>query len=100
MVLFAAATGLRPGEWIALEPRDVDHEARVVDVRRAFTDGRLGAPKTRRSLRGVPLQRVALQAPSSCRAARFRDLLEEAGTDVAAAVEDYLRAERNPPPEP
>jgi integrase len=24
MVMFAAATGLRPGEWIALEQRDID----------------------------------------------------------------------------
>jgi integrase len=29
MVLFAAATGLRPSEWIALEQRDIDREARV-----------------------------------------------------------------------
>src|SRR2546430_494784 len=36
-VLFAAATGLRPGEWMALEPRDIDREARVVYVRRAAT---------------------------------------------------------------
>jgi len=35
LVLFAAATGLRPGEWIALEQRDIDRAARVVYVRRA-----------------------------------------------------------------
>ena len=39
MVVFAAATGLRPGEWIALEQRDLDHESRVVYVRRAFAHG-------------------------------------------------------------
>src|SRR5712692_8039874 len=27
MVLFAAATGLRPGEWVALEQRDIDRDA-------------------------------------------------------------------------
>ena len=30
MILFAAATGLRPAEWIALEKRDVDRDERVV----------------------------------------------------------------------
>jgi integrase len=40
LVIFAAATGLRPGEWIALEHRDIDLEARVVYVRRAFRNGR------------------------------------------------------------
>ena len=29
MVLFAAATGLRPGEWIALEQRDIDLDNRA-----------------------------------------------------------------------
>ena len=46
MVIFAAATGLRPGEWIALERRDIDREARVVYVRRAFSNGRLKCTKT------------------------------------------------------
>ncbi len=62
MTVFAAATGLRPGEWIALEQRDVDREARVVYVRRAFAHGRLKSTKTRRSLRAMPLQAIALDA--------------------------------------
>jgi integrase len=62
MVVFAAATGLRPGEWIALEERDVDRDARVVYVRRAFAHGRLKSTKTRRSMRAVPLQSIALEA--------------------------------------
>jgi integrase len=62
MIVFAAATGLRPGEWIAPEQRDLDREARVVYVRRAFAHGRLKRPKTRRSLRSVPLQAIALEA--------------------------------------
>jgi integrase len=62
VVVFAAATGLRPGEWVALEQRDVDREPRVVYVRRAFTKGRLKCTKTEASRRAVPLQAIALDA--------------------------------------
>ena len=62
LVLFAAATGLRPGEWLGLEHRDIDRDAQVVYVRRSFRNGRLKAPKTQASLRAVPLQSVALDA--------------------------------------
>ena len=62
MIVFAAVTGLRPGEWIALEQRDVDRDARVVYVRRSFAHGRLKGKKTRRSIRAVPLQAIACDA--------------------------------------
>jgi integrase len=62
LVLFAAATGLRPGEWIALEHRDLDRDARVVYIRRAYRNGRLKTPKTEASMRAVPLQALALDA--------------------------------------
>jgi integrase len=62
MVVFAAATGLRPAEWLALERRDVDRKAHVVYVRRSFTKGRLKCTKTEASLRAVPLQAIALDA--------------------------------------
>ncbi|HEX5582720.1 site-specific integrase [Gaiella sp.] len=62
VVLFAAATGLRPGEWLALEHRDVDREAQVVYVRRTYRNGRIKTPKTKASLRAVPLQAIALAA--------------------------------------
>ena len=62
MVMFAAATGLRPAEWLALEWRDLDLEARVVYVHRSFTKGRLKCPKTEASRRAVPLQTIALEA--------------------------------------
>jgi integrase len=62
MIMFAAATGLRPGEWIALERRDIDREQRVVYVRRAYRNGRLKCTKTDASVRAVPLQAIALAA--------------------------------------
>jgi integrase len=62
MVIFAAATGLRPSELFGLEQRDVDRSAGVVYVRRAYANGRLRHTKTRLSTRAVPLQTKALQA--------------------------------------
>jgi integrase len=62
MILFAAATGLRPAEWIALEKRDVDRKERVVYVRRSFTRGELKITKTEASMRAVPLQARAIDA--------------------------------------
>jgi integrase len=41
VVLVAVGTGLRPEELFALEWRDVDRRSSVVQVRRAFTRGRL-----------------------------------------------------------
>ncbi len=53
MILFAAATGLRPA--IALEKRDIDRTERVVYVRRSFTRRELKITKTEASMRAVPL---------------------------------------------
>jgi integrase len=75
LVMFAAATGLRPGEWIALERRDIDPEARVVYVRRAFRNGRLKCTKTEGSVRAVPLQAIAFQALERIPAGAETDLL-------------------------
>lgn len=62
MVVFAAATGLRPAELFALEHRDLDLREGAVYVRRAYANGRVKHVKTRRSMRGVPLQEMALEA--------------------------------------
>jgi integrase len=62
MVIFAAATGLRPSELFGLDQRDVDRAAGVVYVRRAYASGRLKHTKTRLSNRAVPLQTKALEA--------------------------------------
>jgi integrase len=50
------------GEWLALEHRDIDREARVAYVRRTLRNGRIKTPKTKASLRAVPVQAVALRA--------------------------------------
>jgi integrase len=62
MVIFAAATGLRPSELFGLEQHDVDRAAGVVYVRRAYANGRLKHTKTRLSNRAVPLQAKAIKA--------------------------------------
>lgn len=55
--LYTTATmcGLRQGELIALRWRDVDTEAEVIRVRRSFTRGKMGTPKSKRSNRAVPM---------------------------------------------
>jgi integrase len=62
MVVFATATGLRPSELLGLEQHDVDREAGVIYVRRAFANGRVKHTKTRLSTRAVPLQAKAFEA--------------------------------------
>ena len=75
MVIFAAATGLRPGEWMALEQRDIDREAKVAYVSRALRNGRLKSAKTDGSIRAVPLQALALAALDELRSDRESELL-------------------------
>lgn len=60
---FAAATGLRPEEWIALERKHVDRRAGVVTVAQTFAEGEIiELGKTTRSRRQVPLSRRAIAA--------------------------------------
>jgi integrase len=55
LYLVAACCGLRQGELIALRWRDVDWPASVIRIRRSFTRGAFGTPKSRRSSRAVPM---------------------------------------------
>jgi integrase len=60
---FAAATGLRPEEWQALERRDVDRAMGVLTIRRTVSSGEVvELGKTARSRRQVPLSPRALAA--------------------------------------
>ena len=54
LVIVAAYTGLRPSEWSALEWRDVDRDAGVLTIERAFSYGQVKAVKTKGSRRRVP----------------------------------------------
>ena len=61
--VFAAATGLRPEEWQALERRDIDRRAAVINVLRTVSDDQIvELAKTNISRRQVPLSRRALTA--------------------------------------
>jgi integrase len=63
LAVFAAETGLRTNEWIALERRDLDRAGQAVTVQRRYADGVLTPyPKTKRSRRRVPLSVRALAA--------------------------------------
>ena len=60
---FAGATGLTPEEWAALERRDLDRHAGVLNVRRTVSDSEIvELGKTTRSRRQVPLTARALAA--------------------------------------
>lgn len=55
LVLTAAVTGMRLGELRALRWHDLDMAAMKVRVRYAYVRGHMGAPKSRRSVRAIPL---------------------------------------------
>jgi integrase len=55
LYLTAAMTGLRRGELLGLRWEDVDFDAGVIRVRRTFSRGEFGTPKSSRSSRAVPL---------------------------------------------
>jgi integrase len=69
----AAMTGLRQGELVALRWRDIDWPAGVVRVRRSYSRGEWGTPKSRRSSRAVPLaDRVAAELDEHFRRSAYR----------------------------
>ena len=55
LTLLAASTGLRISECLGLQWGDVDFTAQLIHVRRTWTAGRVGLPKSRTSNAAVPL---------------------------------------------
>lgn len=96
---FAAATGLRPQEWAALERGDVDRRGGVVNVRRTVTGGKrartpLGVvelAKTSASRRQVPLSPRALQALDQCPARIDTRLLWPADEGGPLRLDNFRR---------
>jgi integrase len=61
LVTFAAETGLRTNEWVALERRDVDRSGPAVVVQRRYAD-RVLTPNPKTGPRRVPLSARAVAA--------------------------------------
>ena len=89
MILFAAATGLRPAEWIALEKRDIDRTERVVYVRRSFTRRELKIQRRKRACERC-----------RCRRAPRRARPDQAQQRLAAGVSRRARRIPRHPPLP
>ncbi len=74
LYLTAALAGLRQGELIALRWRDVDWTTGLIRVRRSITRGKLGAPKSKRSSRAIPMaDRVAGELERHFQRSAFQD---------------------------
>jgi integrase len=56
MIRFMLLSGLRISEVLGLRWQDVDREKREVRVRQAVVHGKVGAPKSKRSRRSVPMR--------------------------------------------
>ena len=99
---FAAATGLRPEEWAALERRDVDRNAGYVSVRRTVSEDERGRrmlvelAKTSTSRRQVPLSRRALAALDSLLPRLDTPLLFPAPAGALLNLDHFRRREWAP----
>jgi len=74
MFLTAALTGLRQGELLGLQWRDVDFAAERIRVRRSYVRGHWGRPKSRYSSRSVPMApQVAVALRRHLNRSQYRD---------------------------
>jgi integrase len=94
---FAAATGLRPEEWQALERRDIDRRAGLLTVRRTVSSGEVvNLAKTERSRREVPLSRAAIDALEQLPARIDTSLLFPAPAGGLLNLDNFRRREWSP----
>jgi integrase len=94
---FAAATGLRPEEWQALQRRDIDRHAGVVSVHRTVSSGEVvELAKTQRSRRQIPLARRALDALGGIPARLDAPLLFPAQGGQLLNLDNFRRREWAP----
>ncbi len=60
-VRFVVLTGLRPGEQFGLRWKNVNLLRKVVHVRETFSSGQFGSPKTKVSIRDVPMSEQVVE---------------------------------------
>ncbi len=58
LTLLIAATGLRISECLGLQWQDIDYDRNKIFVRRAWTRGQIGKPKSKASKAPVPLHSI------------------------------------------
>jgi len=79
LYILAVATGLRPGEMLALRWSDVDLEVGTLQINRALSDGEFATPKTPRSRRKIELSRTARTALRTHRKRQLEERMKKAG---------------------
>ena len=62
LYVLAVTTGMRNGEILGLQWRDIDLDAGTLKVRRTVFNGVISTPKTARSKRGIRLPKMAVDA--------------------------------------
>jgi integrase len=93
---FAATTGLRPEEWMALERKHIDRRTGVVNVQQTVSEGEIvQLGKTARSRRQVPLSRRAGAALDRL-PARIDRLLFAAPEGGLLDLHNFRRRQWNP----
>lgn len=94
---FAAAAGLRPEERQALERRDIERGAGLLNVRRTVSGGEVvELGKTSRSRRQVPLSPRALEALKALPARRDTPLVFPSPSGVVLHLDNFRHREWTP----